>query len=278
MSIKKVACVVCHSLLKNGSYTSADGSSKGGVNEYEWSKKFTPILAQCFRDQGIKVDIIQCPERIFTNWTQERDYKLSKINGKGYDLVIESHLNAYDGKARGTETLYYSKSNRSKAIAQRVNNKLDDIFIDREIKARDGLYILKRTDCPAILNEYFFCDSREDYMLADELHEMKLIAKKVVEGVLDITIIDSLKANINKNYCILYSNDADRVGAEIISWGIPNSTVLDIKDFKNNYWGVIAVGGKTETKLKAKYPHINFTAIAGTDRFNTVKKCLEYLR
>lgn len=81
----------------------------------------------------------------------------------------------------------------------------------------------------------------------------------------------------NKNYCILYSNEADRVGAEVLSWGVPNSTVLDIKDYRSGYWGVIAVGGKTEIELKAKYPNINFTTIKGADRYETVNKCMKYL-
>lgn len=80
-----------------------------------------------------------------------------------------------------------------------------------------------------------------------------------------------------KNFAILYSNDADRVGAEILSWGVSNSTVLDVKNYKGGYWGVIAVGGKTETELKAKYPDIKITTIKGVDRYDTVRNCLAHL-
>ena len=185
----KIACTVGHSILKNGNTTSAAGV----VNEYQWCKKFVPILVDMFRSQGIDADLIICPEKQFTKASEEKPYKLGKINGKGYDLVIESHLNAFNGSANGTEVLYYPTSTKSKEYAQRVNDKLDDIFLDRGIKARDNLYILRDTDCPSILIEYFFCDNREDYSKADTDQELKLIAKKVVEGVLNKEIKETTK-------------------------------------------------------------------------------------
>ena len=35
----RIALTVGHSLLKNGSYTSASGEDCGGVNEYKYNKK-----------------------------------------------------------------------------------------------------------------------------------------------------------------------------------------------------------------------------------------------
>lgn len=175
----KIACTVGHSILKTGQTTSATGV----VNEYQWCKKFVPILVDMFKSQGVNADLIICPERQFTKAAEEKPYKINKINGKKYDLVIESHLNAFNGIAKGIEVLYLSS--KGKEYAQRVNDKLDDIFTDRGIKSRTDLYILRDTDCPAILIEYFFCDNKEDYAKADTDEKMKLIAQKVVEGVLN---------------------------------------------------------------------------------------------
>ena len=177
----KIACTVGHSILKSGQTTSASGA----VNEYQWCKKFVPILVDTFKSQGVDADLIICPEKQFSKAAEEKPYKLGRINGKKYDLVIESHLNAFNGSAKGTEVLYYPTSTKSKEYAQRVNDKLDDIFTDRGIKSRTDLYILRDTDCPAILIEYFFCDNKEDYSKADTDEEMQLIANKVVEGVLN---------------------------------------------------------------------------------------------
>ena len=185
----KIACTVGHSILKSGQTTSAAGV----VNEYRWCKKFVPILVDTFKSQGVDADLIICPEKQFSKAAEEKPYKLGKINGKKYDLVIESHLNAFNGSAKGTEVLYYPTSTKSKEYAQRVNDKLDDIFTDRGIKSRSDLYILRDTVCPAILIEYFFCDNKEDYSKADTDQELKLIAKKVVEGVLNTEIKETTK-------------------------------------------------------------------------------------
>lgn len=175
----KIAITVGHSILKNGTCTSA----KGEVSEYLYCKELAPIIQKYLKHKGHSVDVIVCPEKQFTKSTEEKTYKLDKVNNKGYDLVVELHLNAFNGSAKGTEVLYYSS--KGKEYAQRVNDKLDDIFTDRGIKYRNDLYILTQTQPVAILVECFFCDSKEDYQRGDEAHEKDLIARKIAEGILN---------------------------------------------------------------------------------------------
>lgn len=223
----KIACTVGHSILKSGQTTSASGV----VNEYQWCKKFVPILVDTFKSQGIDADLIICPEKQFYEAAEEKPYKLGKVNGKKYDLVIESHLNAFNGSAKGTEVLYYPTSTKSKEYAQRVNDKLDDIFTDRGIKSRSDLYILRDTDCPAILIEYFFCDNKEDYSKADTNEEMQLIANKVVEGVLNKELQKAPTTSDTKMYkvCIGAYKDRDNANKmldEAIKKGFKNSYII----------------------------------------------------
>ena len=187
----KIAIAVGHSILKNGNCTSAGGY----VQEYAYCKELAPLIKNYLVKEGNTVDVIVCPERKFNKSYEEKTYKLGKINGKKYDLVIELHLNAFNGSAKGTEVLYFSE--KGKVYAQRVNDKLDDMFTDRNIKKRTDLYILKDTDCPAILVEAFFCDNKEDYAKADETHEKKLIAKKIAEGIIGKTLTQSSETSKN---------------------------------------------------------------------------------
>lgn len=207
MSKIDICFTLGHSILASGAITSADGTSTGGVNEYKWCKRLVPMLVEEAkkRPEFGRVDMIMCPERQFRSAREEANYKLSRINGKGYDLVCESHLNSFNSSARGTETLYYTTSSQSKAYAQRVNDYLDDTFIDRGIKGRTDLYILRDTDCNAILNEYFFCDNRADYQLADEEHEIRKIAQQVVSGIIAKNIVGS--NNTGKDDKILVDGD-----------------------------------------------------------------------
>jgi N-acetylmuramoyl-L-alanine amidase len=122
------------------------------------------VLQYILKKEEHAVDVTICPERQFTSKTQEKSYKLTRINGKKYDLVIELHLNSYYGTAKGTEVLYCS--NTGKMYAQRVVNKLGTVFISRSVKDRPELYMLNGTDCPAIMIETFFCDSKNDYDIA----------------------------------------------------------------------------------------------------------------
>ncbi len=177
----KIALTVGHSILKSGSYTSADGKKYGGCNEYKWCKAFSKQVKNALEANGHKVTRIVCPEKKFTSWTQERTYKLNIINKEDYDLVIELHLNAASPSAQGCEVLY--KSTTGKKYAAQVQKQLASIFKDRGINKRTDLYILNGTKPPAILLETFFCTSKSDYKKARGLAKRKKLAKLVAKGI-----------------------------------------------------------------------------------------------
>lgn len=204
----KIAITVGHSILKNGNCTSAGGY----VQEYKYCKELAPLIANYLKQEKHTVDVIVCPERQFNKAYEEKTYKISKINRRGYDLLVELHLNAFNGSAKGTEVLYFS--DRGKTYAQRVNDKLDDIFTDRGIKKRTDLYILRDTDCPAILVEAFFCDNKEDYQKSDEMHEKQLIARKISEGILNKTIVENTSSNNSIFYRVVAGSYTSRSNAD----------------------------------------------------------------
>lgn len=177
----KIAITVGHSLLKNGYYTSADGKSYGGCNEYKWCKAFSKQLASALKKNGHKAKRIVCPEKKFTHSTEEKNYKLNLINSDNFDLVIELHLNAASPSAKGTEVLY--KSSTGKKFAKNIQNQLSSVFYNRGIKKRTDLYILNGTKPPAILIETFFCTNKNDYAKAKGLVKRKKIAKLIANGI-----------------------------------------------------------------------------------------------
>lgn len=181
----KIALTVGHSLLKNGSYTSADGRRYGGCNEYKWCKAFSKQVKSKLKKKGHKVTRIVCPEKTFSSSKEEKNYKLSRINRGYYDLVIELHLNAAEINARGTEVLYKSES--GKMYAEKVQKELSKVFKNRGAKRRDDLYILNQTNPPAILIETFFCTSKDDYKLAKGLTKRRKLAKLVADGIQNAT-------------------------------------------------------------------------------------------
>ncbi|HDF2383184.1 TPA: N-acetylmuramoyl-L-alanine amidase [Clostridioides difficile] len=277
----KICITVGHSILKSGACTSADGV----INEYQYNKSLAPVLADIFRKEGHKVDVIICPEKQFKTKSEEKSYKIPKINSGNYNLLIELHLNSSGVGAFGTEVFYYSE--KGKEYAQRVVDKLSKPFIrkkgDKEVgnrgaKLDKSLYILNSSKPTAVLIESFFCDNKEDYEKAKKLgHEG--IAKLIVEGVLNKNIGDEGVKEMYK-HTIVYSGEVDKIPATVVGWGYNDGKILicDIKDYvpgqtENLY---IVGGGACEKISSITKEH--YTMIKGNDRFDTLYKALDFIK
>ncbi|EJA6350547.1 N-acetylmuramoyl-L-alanine amidase [Clostridioides difficile] len=276
----KICITVGHSILKSGACTSADGV----VNEYQYNKSLAPVLADTFRKEGHKADVIICPEKQFKTKSEEKSYKIPKVNSGGYDLLIELHLNSSGVGAFGTEVFYYSE--KGKEYAQRVVDKLSKPFIrkkgdkevgNRGVKLDKSLYILNSSKPTAILIESFFCDNKEDYEKAKKLgHEG--IAKLIVEGVLNKNINNEGVKQMYK-HTIIYDGEVDKIPATVVGWGYNDGKILicDIKDYvPGQTQNLYVVGGGACEKIgsitKEKY-----TMIKGNDRFDTLYKALDFI-
>lgn len=167
---------VGHSLLKNGTYTSA----KGYCVEYKYCKKLSKYVKKELEKKGDIVDLVICPEKRFVTASQEREYKLPIERDGNYDLVMELHLNASDSNtANGCEVLF--KSDKGKRYAECVHNGLAQMFRHRGVKKRDDLYMLNQTKAPAIIVESFFCTCKEDYAKAKGTANVKKLAKQITK-------------------------------------------------------------------------------------------------
>lgn len=176
----KIILTVGHSILKTGNCTSADGRSFGGVLEYAYNKHIVEQVANYLSGVGHKVDVLVCPELRFVKSSDEKSYKLQKVNSGNYDLVVELHLNASKlHNARGCEVLY--KSSSGKKFAQQVQSRLAMVFPDRGIQKRDNLYMLNGTKPVAIMLETFFCDNSIDCELAEK-HDVSLLIAEGIHG------------------------------------------------------------------------------------------------
>ncbi|WP_103013526.1 N-acetylmuramoyl-L-alanine amidase [Clostridioides difficile] len=276
----KICITVGHSILKSGACTSANGV----VNEYQYNKSLAPVLADTFRKEGHKADVIICPEKQFKTKSEEKSYKIPKVNSGGYDLLIELHLNSSGVGAFGTEVFYYSE--KGKEYAQRVVDKLSKPFIrkkgdkevgNRGVKLDKSLYILNSSKPTAILIESFFCDNKEDYEKAKKLgHEG--IAKLIVEGVLNKNINNEGVKQMYK-HTIIYDGEVDKIPATVVGWGYNDGKILicDIKDYvPGQTQNLYVVGGGACEKISSMTKE-NYTMIKGNDRFDTLYKALDFI-
>ena len=189
--------------------SSADGSSVGGCNEYNYNKELLPYIKKWCEKVGIECYTDTPEVGKLHSLEDEINYYIPHANSKKYDLVIQLHLNACNETASGCEVWYYSSSAMGMKYASSVCNKLCAIWNNRGIKDSKTLYWLRKTTAPSILIESFFCDNTSDYLKAVKLG-LDAHAKLIVEGILgrDITID-------NTRYSVLVGNYDKKVASSV---------------------------------------------------------------
>ena len=101
------------------------------------------------------------------------------------DIFVSLHCNATNGQARGTETLVFMAGGESEQLARCIQQRMVDAVdtVDRGVKEREGLCVLRRTAMPAVLVEMAFIDNDEDARLLTE--QTDEIARAIARGVTD---------------------------------------------------------------------------------------------
>lgn len=236
----KIFLSVGHSILKSGACTSASGY----INEYQYCKEMGAILRDYLLSQGHNVTFVVCPERTFTNKSQEKPYKLNIERSGGYDLVVELHLNSSDNAtAHGCEVFYYAGDSKGKSYATRINAKLGEIFKGRGAKTSasiGGLYMVDATRATAVLVESFFCSNKNDCNVGTDKN---LVARKIAEGIIGINIPsgneNSSGSFLVRVLCDLNIRTGPGIGYKKVGC-ITNKgtyTILETKDVNGVPWG-----------------------------------------
>ena len=107
-------------------------------------------------------------------------------NNSGADLFISIHCNSFaNPNANGTEVCVFPGSSVGTELGGFIQAQIVDALdtTDRGIKYRDGLYVLRATDMPAVLVETAFISNGED---ADKLrYRADDFARAIARGVTD---------------------------------------------------------------------------------------------
>ena len=144
---------------------SDSGAVGNGLSEKSVNYKQAKALYQLLEaDSNIKVYM-----------TRETDvyptlaFRTTLANEIEADLFVSIHNNSASASIRGAETLYYPSTTdtRGKQVAQIVQNALVNKcgMVNRGIKARSDLYVLRTSNMPAILIETGFISNAADAAL-----------------------------------------------------------------------------------------------------------------
>lgn len=107
---------------------------------------------------------------------------VNKCNDHKVDLDVSIHLNA--GGGTGTEVYVYSDNSKAKDEAERIVKNISNTLgiRNRGVKTSTKLYVLRKTNSPALLVECCFVDNAIDKVKwnADKC------AKAIVEGIIGV--------------------------------------------------------------------------------------------
>jgi N-acetylmuramoyl-L-alanine amidase len=135
--------------------------AQDGTEEHKFNKiELAPILVKELEKAGHSVQVV-IQERNFTELP-------ARINALKPDLIISLHSNCFNGKASGSEVLFWNGSKKGKALAERLQAGivralgLPDRGV-KELQAFDrGAGLLQRTKAVAVILEPFFIDNPKD--------------------------------------------------------------------------------------------------------------------
>ena len=140
------------------------GATGFGIREKDWCLRISLYQHKRLRELGADVDL-----------TRDKDVTLdsvartNKIRGK-YDFCISNHWNAFNGKARGVETIYPIRV--TDRFARNIANSLVNVsklplrrVFNRRNSAGTDWYFMHRLtgNVETIIIEYAFMDHRADH-------------------------------------------------------------------------------------------------------------------
>lgn len=133
--------------------------ASGLLDEVNEDRKVKNKVIELLRAKGHTV--YDCTDDGGTTPIKNLKNIVSKCNAHNVDLDVSIHLNA--GGGHGCEV--YGYSNNISGVGARVSANIASALgiTNRGFKVRTNLYVLHRTNSPAILIECCFVDSREDH-------------------------------------------------------------------------------------------------------------------
>ena len=165
------------------------GAEGNGYREQDITYEVGQRLASLLRSNGnfdVRLSRPTESTQLGTSNASSLRARVDEANSWGADYFISVHTNAsVSPSANGTEVLVYSSPTRSSALANDVLREVTQItgFADRGVKLRPGLYVLRKTNMPAILVELGFISN--PYEANFMANNPSLFAQGIYQGILD---------------------------------------------------------------------------------------------
>ncbi len=166
----------------------ANGGAIGnGLREQDITYRVGIALAELLRADGdyeVRLSRPTAETSLGTGNTSSLRARVDDANAWGADYFISIHTNAAaDPAASGTEAFSYARGTSAFELGEDIVEGIVDItgLPDRGMKVRPGLYVLRKTNMPAVLVELGFITNPGDAALMNE--NPGLFARGIYNGI-----------------------------------------------------------------------------------------------
>ncbi len=214
----------------------------GLIKESTEARKVKNLVIKYLKAQGHTV--YDCTVNDGTSASNVLTKIVSKCNAHKVDLDVSIHFNSGVGdkkgndKTTGTEVLIYSQTSKAKDEATRICKEIAKLgFKNRGVKIRDELFVLRKTNSPALLIECCFVDDKDDV----ELYNADKMAKAIVKGITGKEVVEAFKSyKVKITADILNVREKASTGAKLVTQ-VKEGQVYTIVE-KSNGWGKLKSG------------------------------------
>ena len=162
---------------------SDSGAVGGGKTEKALALEIAKRLSEVLEANGIKAVLTRSTDADVTLAS-----RCTSANNAAADCFVSIHLNSNAGTpASGVETLVYSTGTKAYSLAERVQNAVIAATgaVNRGVKLRPGLYVLRATHMPAVLVETGFINHDGDRAKLSDPGYQTTLAAAIARGVCD---------------------------------------------------------------------------------------------
>lgn len=157
-------------------------NQNSGLQECDVALAIGQLVQKYLTDAGCEVQLLQSDNLM---WDGQGQCVCQTANNWNADIFVSIHCNACNGEARGTEVEVYPSSEQSNILGDCIQKQIVNALgtIDRGLKDRPNLCVLKNTDMPAVLVETAFIDNDADAELLTNNQDD--FARAIARGITD---------------------------------------------------------------------------------------------
>ena len=167
-------------------------SGKVGINGAK-EKEINLLIAKEIRRllEKEKIEVIMVREKdeeLGKSKVEDLKYRVSLMNEKKPSLAVSIHQNSYHEEyVKGAQVFYYGNSGDAERLAELIQTRLKegvDPENNRQAKANESYYLLKKTSIPVVIVECGFLSNWEEAKLLQEEEYQNRIAWAVAMGTI----------------------------------------------------------------------------------------------